>query len=186
MTKSLHELSCIDDLKPEPTNPRTITKEARSGLKYSVEEFGDLSGITWNVETGTLVCGHQRVSVLKEAGAKYIEDEGFPWLELPSGERFQIREVDWPLEKHQAAMVVANSEEIAGDWTNDVAALVNTAHDFGIDTSELRLDLLADKFTPPTDPYEEWSITNKAWSNSRSWSVRISHRRRDSSGTRKR
>lgn len=150
------ELKSINDLQPHPENPRTMTKEAKAGLRSSIENFGDLSGITWNLRNGKLVCGHQRVNELKALGAKCVSDEGFSWLELPAGERFKIRDVDWDEETHLAAMVAANNEAIQGDWTNDVAALVERAGTAGIDTSALRLDLLADRFTPPTDPYEEW------------------------------
>jgi len=46
----------IDDLKADPKNPRKISPEALDGLRYSLGEFGDLSGLVWNKRTGTLVC----------------------------------------------------------------------------------------------------------------------------------
>jgi hypothetical protein len=120
-----HDLRSLEDLKPCPRNPRVITKEAKNGLKYSVDEFGDLSGITWNKRFGELVCGHQRVGVLRELGAKFITDEVHgQWIEF-GDERFDIRVVDWPRTRHDAAMMAANNQEIAGDWTADVASLLD-------------------------------------------------------------
>ena len=49
----------LADLKPAPYNPRTISEEALKGLGVSLEEFGDISGFTWNKQTGHLVTGHQ-------------------------------------------------------------------------------------------------------------------------------
>lgn len=155
----VYELKTAEDLRAYPNNPRTITDKAKEGLKYSVESFGDISGIVWNKRTGHLVCGHQRVKVLQEAGAVFNTDGGAgpPMLILGSGECFEIRVVDWDEDKEAAANLAANNEEISGDWTTDVAALVEKAGAGDIDIGELRIDILSDRFTPPTDPYEEWS-----------------------------
>lgn len=56
----------ISDLKPSPNNPRIIGKIALTGLGFSLEEFGGLSGIVFNTKTGHLVCGHQRIKVIKQ------------------------------------------------------------------------------------------------------------------------
>ena len=125
----MQKLKTIDDLKPCPENPRQITKEAQVGLKNSVDEFGDLSGITWNRRFGELVCGHQRIEVLKQLGAQfYVDEVQGAWFDL-EGERFDVRVVDWPKTKHYAAMVAANNEQISGDWTMDVADLVKKVGD---------------------------------------------------------
>lgn len=50
----------IRDLKPAGYNPRKITKSQLERLKKSLDEFGDLSGIVFNVRTQTLIGGHQR------------------------------------------------------------------------------------------------------------------------------
>ncbi len=49
----------FDDLRPAHYNPREITAEAAEGLRHSLVEFGDISGIVWNQRTGNLVCGHR-------------------------------------------------------------------------------------------------------------------------------
>ena len=47
-------------------NPREITKENRKRLKNGLEKFGLVSTLVWNKRTGTLVSGHQRVSIMDE------------------------------------------------------------------------------------------------------------------------
>ena len=95
MTNDNSELKTIDDLKPAPYNPRKISEEAVSGLAYSLEEFGDISGITWNKRTGHLVSGHQRVNQLKRNGAELVDGV----LRLKNGDVFPIRVVDWDEKK---------------------------------------------------------------------------------------
>jgi hypothetical protein len=114
----LYSLKTLEDLRPSPTNPRTITQEAQSGLKYSVESFGDISGITWNRRSGNLVCGHQRVKVLTEAGGELKSYGDREFIELPNNQRFPVRVVDWPEEKEAAANLAANNQEIAGQWVD--------------------------------------------------------------------
>ena len=62
--KSKPEPTSIPDLKPAPYNPREITADALKRLQRSVEEFGDISGIVWNRQTGNMVSGHQRLKAL--------------------------------------------------------------------------------------------------------------------------
>lgn len=54
----------VKDLKPAGYNPRKISKEKLAALKKSLEEFGDLSGIVFNIRTQTLIGGHQRTKNL--------------------------------------------------------------------------------------------------------------------------
>lgn len=55
------DLKSIDDLKPDPGNPRGIEEPAAAGLRMSLQAFGDIGGLVWNRQTGELVAGHQRV-----------------------------------------------------------------------------------------------------------------------------
>ena len=50
-----------------------MSDKARAGLGSAIERFGDISGITFNVRTGRLVCGHQRVERLRAAGAQMVD-----------------------------------------------------------------------------------------------------------------
>lgn len=79
------------------------------GLSYSIAEFGDLSGITFNERTGELVCGHQRVKALR---AQYGD--------LPMDDRVEVQ--PWLAEKGRYSFVtsdpratnLANFNEIRG------------------------------------------------------------------------
>lgn len=67
----------LADLRPDPQNPREIDEAGAAGLGYSIEEFGDLSGIVFNEQTRELVCGHKRREQLAKAcglDAKINED----------------------------------------------------------------------------------------------------------------
>lgn|SRR5574343_657286 len=115
----------LSDLNPAPYNPREIRPEAFAGLSASLEEFGDLSGITFNMATGHLVCGHQRVRALKEAyGDLELQGE---WLVTPAGESFRVRLVEWDIEREKVANLAANNPGIMGVFTADVGALVAEA-----------------------------------------------------------
>ena len=118
----------ISDLKPAAYNPRFITDEALAGLKRSVEEFGDLSGITWNQRTGHLVTGHQRVKALTKRYGPDLAING-DWLETPDGERFRVRVVDWDETTEKAANVAANNHLIAGDFTDDLQGIIDELQD---------------------------------------------------------
>lgn len=110
----------MEDLVAAPYNPRRISDAAATGLGHSLEEFGDISGIVWNATTRRLVCGHQRVTQLRERGAKLVRGA----LQLPSGERFAVRVVEWSEAMERAANVAANNPHIAGEFTEDLEALL--------------------------------------------------------------
>lgn len=46
-------------LSKSKNNPRKITKSALAELKKSLEEFGDISGVVHNLETGDVLGGNQ-------------------------------------------------------------------------------------------------------------------------------
>jgi len=110
-----YSLTKIEDLEAHPENPREISEAAKSGLKYSLESFGDISGIVWNERNGKLVTGHQRVGQLRDAGAR-LDPSGALTID-DAGLDFAVRVVDWPEDKHVEAMLAANAETIAGRWT---------------------------------------------------------------------
>ena len=130
----LYGLNEIADLRPDPENPREVSAAALEGLKYSVESFGDLSGIVWNERSGTLVCGHQRLKALIDAGAKFVTYDGVPTLTIEeTGFDFDVRVVDWPREKHLEAMVAANNEATMGHWTSKAADIAKRIRESSAD-----------------------------------------------------
>jgi hypothetical protein len=157
-------LTSIDDLRAAPDNPRRISAQAAAALAKSLGDFGDLSGIVWNARTGKLVSGHQRVKELRGMGARYVEEDGRGWLEHVKGdrrERFLVRVVDWPVEKERAANVVANSPELAGEFTDGLDAMLDQIvadigqHDF----SALLLDQLRAPEAPEAAELKEWDAS---------------------------
>lgn len=108
----------LSDLEPDPTNPRKLKTKAAQGLSYSLEEFGDLSGIVFNRKTGQLVSGHQRVKQLKKMYGNLDVKESK--IVTPAGDSFRIRVVEWEEDKQKAANIAANSPTIQGDFTDDV------------------------------------------------------------------
>ncbi len=119
------ELSTIADLHEDEENPREITAEAFAGLKVSVHEFGDLSGIVFNLRTQNLVCGHQRIGSIRASYGdlpikfEIIESVKRAWIETPGG-IFNIRLVDWDLKKQRAANIAANNPHISGTFSEDL------------------------------------------------------------------
>jgi len=113
----------IKDLQHAPYNPRKITDKQLQILNKSMREFGDLSGIVFNVATNNIVGGHQRTKVLdpeaiiqKEA---YQDDTGTTAIGyiVTSEGKFSYREVNWTEQKEKAANIVANKAGGKFDFT---------------------------------------------------------------------
>lgn len=119
--------TAIADLAADGRNPRKISDEGAAGLAQSIEKFGDLAGITFNVRTGELVTGHQRVNQIR---AKYGEREieiidaaaGIGVIRIDESHVFPVRVVDWSPAKQRAANVAANNPKIQGKFTDDLSA----------------------------------------------------------------
>ena len=62
----------IGELVPAEWNPRTITDEAYSGLRRSIDRFGLVEPIVWNERSRQVVGGHQRLRVLLDDGASRV------------------------------------------------------------------------------------------------------------------
>lgn len=112
----------LNDLAPNPSNPRTITDPKLKMLSKSMKEFGSLDGILYNRRTQRLFGGHQRQKVDPTAEITVIKSyvtptkqgttiEGYVKI---NGENFPYREVDWDENKEKAANLAANKG--AGEW----------------------------------------------------------------------
>lgn len=130
----------VDDLHEAPYNPREIDDDAADGLRESVSRFGDISGITYNVRTKRLVCGHQRVKQLVALGGQVVDGS----IQLANGNRFPIRVVDWTEAEEKAANITANNDKIAGRFTRDLEGLLEEVRgSLGEqDFTSIRLDAL--------------------------------------------
>lgn len=117
-------ITSLDDLKEWDKNPRSIDPKAFEGLKVSIGEYGDLSGIVWNQKLGALVCGHQRIKAIRDAFGKDAKIEGNV-IYLPNGTRFQIRIVEWEPAHHIAAAITANNPYITGEFNGTLKDLLD-------------------------------------------------------------
>ena len=117
-------------------------------VKDSMEEFGDLSGLVYNVRSGNLVCGHQRKKNLP-ADAKIMnyrraKDKkgtvGYGSV-VSDGVRWRIRFVDWEKKKEIAANIAGNSDELSGDFTEGLGDLVKMLEkEMPVQSKKLRFD----------------------------------------------
>jgi len=137
----------IATLAPDPKNPRQMGDDARAGLATSLKTFGPLD-IVFNLQTGELVSGHQRVAELKAAGAVSIRmiDQEWGYVAHPaSGDRFWVRFVRWDETKQRIGNLVANSPELQGEFTAEAVeqarAVQQAAEAEGLQLDKLLKDL---------------------------------------------
>ncbi len=93
---------------PAPYNPRVALGPGDPDyvkLERSLTEFGCVEPLVWNQQTGHLVGGHQRFTVLRAQGER----------------EFEVSVVDLPIEQEQALNVALN--KVQGRW--DDAKLVS-------------------------------------------------------------
>ncbi len=119
----------ITDLTPAPYNPRAISETALKGLRGSVERFGMVEPVVWNKQTGNVVGGHQRLKVLQAMGETSTS----------------VVVVDLPEIEEKALNVVLNNPHIAGEFTENVnAILAEIAEELPEIMSLLQLDKLGE------------------------------------------
>ena len=73
----------VADLTPAEYNPRKISDEAMQGLTASIERFGLVQPVIWNVRTERVVGGHQRLKALEAQG---ITETDVIVVDLPPSE----------------------------------------------------------------------------------------------------
>lgn len=130
------ETKSLDELQGNPKNPRRINKHDGMALAKSMQEFGDLSGIVFNVQTKQLVGGHQRVNIIKVVMGGGATVQVTQRFEEPTADgtvgigyvvhkkkSYAYREVDWPYERELAANIAAN--RIQGEFDLDLLAEAN-------------------------------------------------------------
>jgi hypothetical protein len=113
----------LSQLTSASYNPRAIEEEAFEGLKHSIDRYGDLAGIVFNVRTKHLVAGHQRVKALRDQYGNLSIIGGA--MKAKTGEEFPVRFVDWDVQKEKLANLAANSPTIQGTFTPDVRTLLD-------------------------------------------------------------
>lgn len=146
-TKAKQRPVSLSELTADGKNPRKIRDEAFEGLGLSMAEFGDLSGITFNLRFNELVAGHQRIKRLTDQFGSDLKikklDAERGLIETPAGSTFPVRFVDWTRARQQAANVAANAPTIQGEFTDDLQLLLAEIKDETPDIFEgLMLDVL--------------------------------------------
>jgi DNA modification methylase len=109
----------LSELAPADYNPRTISTDSLGRLTKSLSELGNLQPITFNVRTGHIVGGHQRLKCLKALGHEETE----VWC-------VELNEV-----QEKAANIALN--KLSGDF--DMPALKDLLSE--LDASEIDLDI---------------------------------------------
>jgi len=120
----------LADLAPSDYNPRSIDGPSAEGLRNSMELFGDISGLTFNVRTKRLIAGHARRRVIEQLKSDAVvrmqsktTDKkgtiGYGCIEA-LGTTWPVRFVDWDETTEKAANLAANNPSITGDFTAGV------------------------------------------------------------------
>jgi len=164
----------LSHLNPTKDNPRTLTNDQSETLDKQLAEFGPLDGIIYNINPGVdeLVGGNRRTEKFtklhdaeiviemryKEPTRTGTIAEGYVRV---GGERWSYREVDWPINKHRAAVVCANNA--GGD--NDLDALA----EYSLDIEDAFKELMSIDFdelqpAPYMEPDTEKPTKTKKYS----------------------
>ncbi len=94
----------IDDLRPDPANPRRISDDELEALTRSIQEFGLVDPIIARRDDGTVIGGHQRLLAARRLGLKTVP----------------VVYVDLAPERAQLLGVALN--RISGDWDRELLA----------------------------------------------------------------
>ena len=113
-------------IKNAPYNPRTISANERRKLKASLKKNKRLAPETWNVRTGNLVSGHQRLSILDD-------------LEGTSDYTLPVAQCDLDDAQEKAANIVMNNPGAQGQF--DIAKLEAVISTPGLDLEQAGLDV---------------------------------------------
>ncbi|HLF75986.1 MAG TPA: site-specific DNA-methyltransferase [Dehalococcoidia bacterium] len=119
----------IDDLRPDPANPRRISDAQIDALTRSIKEYGFVQPVLVRREDNTVIGGHQRLVAARRLGYKTV-----PVIYL-----------DVTLE--QARLINLGLNKISGDWDQELLARLladlNAAPDLDLSLSGFAEDEVA-------------------------------------------
>ena len=109
----------IDDLRPDPANPRRISDTQLEALTQGIETFGLVQPVLARREDKTVIGGHQRLTAARRLGYKTVP---VVWLDISL---------------EQARLLNLSLNKISGEWDNELLArlLADLAPVEGIDLS---------------------------------------------------
>ena len=114
------EQVAIDDLRPDPANPRRISDDELDALERSLREFGFVQPVLARREDRTVIGGHQRLVAARRLGLTKVP---VTWLDVSV---------------EQARLLGLALNKISGSW--DDALLARLLADLG-STPDLDLSL---------------------------------------------
>lgn len=96
-------------INPAPYNPRSISDYGRKQLARSLSKFGLVETPVWNEQTGNLVSGHQRLSLLDK-------QFGFPGTDYS----LEVSVVNLPLRREKELNVWLNNRAAQGQFDQEL------------------------------------------------------------------
>lgn len=94
-------------IKGAPYNPRTISTENQNLLKKNLRKRGLMETLVWNENTGNLVSGHQRLTILDS-------------LEKRGDYDLTVAKVNLSLQEEKEQNIFFNNPNAQGDWDRDL------------------------------------------------------------------
>src|SRR5215211_7513582 len=109
----------INELRPDPANPRRISSEQLEALTRSLREYGFVQPVLARREDATVIGGHQRLLAARRLGYK------------------QVPVVCIDLDVEPARLLNLALNRISGEWDEELLAqlLADLARDEGLDLS---------------------------------------------------
>jgi hypothetical protein len=108
-------------------NPRFISNHAKETLRENLRTHGLVEPLCWNKQTGTLVGGHQRITIMDE-------EMGYREADNRNDYEMQVSAIDVDAKTEARLNVVLNNTRQQGEW--DIAALQDLVLDFEFDPIE--------------------------------------------------
>lgn len=118
-----------------PYNPRRISAKNRATLKTQLETQGLVMPLVWNIRTGNLVSGHQRISILDD-------------LEGTQNYRLTVSKINVDPETEKKLNVFLNNSNAMGEYDNDLLKQIfseaDTLDGFGFESAQIENILQAE------------------------------------------
>lgn len=121
-------------------NPRVISEDARKKLKKNMQTVGLLGGVVWNIRTGNLVSGHQKVSIM-DAVNRYNPETG------DNDYEFRVEVVDFDEKTEKEQNLFMNNKAVQGTYDDDMLRSLLSEIDYanaGFEDIDLQLLGLGD------------------------------------------
>src|SRR5664280_1689600 len=94
----------IDDLRPDPANPRRISEDELDALERSLRQFGFVQPVLARREDRTVIGGHQRLVAARRLGLTTVP---VAWLDVSA---------------EQARLLSLALNKISGSWDDALLA----------------------------------------------------------------